>query len=597
MIAKVQPTRQHASSFRRLCKYLTTERDADTGELLSRGDVVLSDNVAGLDTVAIQMEGIAFVNPRCKDALCHYELAWPPGERPSRPQWMDCASYTLNALGYQDHQYMVVAHDDKKHFHIHIMVNKVHPETFKAHTPYRNWLTLDAAMRVLEARYGWTHTDGPTRWDEESKQAVRASYSERNALRTAQQQPTGAAAKFEHYHDEESLQTYMRREVAPLVRTLLTRQNVRWEVLHTFLAKYHLRIEKGEAGGYTVLAADHNIRVKASDVFRNNFAGRVNRETTESVLGPWTPASTSIQHSAPHLAQHSERNIAQREERKAQRRAERSALMDEYNQYRNRQREVCKAFTTDGRDCTQYLRDVLRQQKKEIRSSALSWPDKKVLLSQAAAQSVLEIRGLKLSIQRRRQEAFPKNLRSWVADRAADGDARAAAQLRGWRYADQRNQRRLDARLEANAMHIGPPPDHDSSTDWADLAQQRLAAQQKQQALANQIAAPRIWKIDRKTGDVSYALNGQVSVIDRGRVVTVLNQDKAAVLFGLEMAIQKYGTRIACTGTVEWKRMVSKVAAQHGISVQFTDPEMQHALRVLQRLANPRQRQQERGGR
>jgi hypothetical protein len=597
MIAKVQPTRQHASSFRRLCKYLTTERDADTGELLSRGDVVLSDNVAGLDTVAIQMEGIAFLNPRCKDALCHYELAWPPGERPSRPQWMDCASYTLNALGYQDHQYMVVAHDDKKHFHIHIMVNKVHPETFKAHTPYRNWLTLDAAMRVLEARYGWTHTDGPTRWDEESKQAVRASNSERNALRTAQQQPTGAAAKFEHYHDEESLQTYMRREVAPLVQTLLTRQNVSWEALHTFLAKYHLRIEKGEAGGYTVLAADHNIRVKASDVFRNNFAGRVNRETTESVLGPWTPASTSIQHSAPHLAQHSERNIAQREERKAQRRAERSALMDEYNQYRNRQREVCKAFTTDGRDCTQYLRDVLRQQKKEIRSSALSWPDKKVLLSQAAAQSVLEIRGLKLSIQRRRQEAFPKNLRSWVADRAADGDARAAAQLRGWRYADQRNQRRLDARLEANAMHIGPPPDHDSSTDWADLAQQRLAAQQKQQALANQIAAPRIWKIDRKTGDVSYALNGQVSVIDRGRVVTVLNQDKAAVLFGLEMAIQKYGSRIACTGTVEWKRMVSKVAAQHGISVQFTDPEMQNALRVLQRLANPRQRKQERGGR
>jgi hypothetical protein len=146
-------------------------------------------------------------------------------------------------------------------------------------------------------------------------------------------------------------------------------------------------------------------------------------------------------------------------------------------------------------------------------------------------------------------------------------------------------------------MHIGPPPDHDSSTDWADLAQQRLAAQQEQQALAHQIAATRIWQIDRKTGDVSYTLNGLVSVIDRGRVVTVLNQDKAAVLFGLEMAIQKYGTRIACTGTVEWKRMVTKTAAQHGISVQFTDPEMQYAMRLLQRLAHPRPHQQERGGR
>ena len=597
MIAKVQPTRKHASSFKRLCKYLTEERNANTEGLHLRGDVVLSDNIAGLDTAAIQMEGIAFLNPRCKDALCHYELSWPPGEMPTKEQWVDCASYTLSKLGYQDHQYMVVAHDDKKHFHIHIMVNKVHPETFKAHTPYRNWLTLDAAMRALEAKHGWTHTAGPTRWDEESKQAVRTSYSERNALRTTRQQPTGAAATFEHYHDEESLQTYIRREMAPRVQQLLNRHNVTWDDLHILLSKAHLRLEKGEAGGYTVLAVDHNIRVKASDVFRNNFAGKVNRQTTESSLGSWSPASTSLQQPAPHPALHSGRNIAQREERKAQRQANRSSLMDEYNQYRNRQREVCKGFTKDGRDGAQYLREVLRQQKKEIRVSALSWPDKKVLLSQAAAQSVLEVRALKLAIQQRRQEAFPKNYRTWAADKATEGDARAAAQLRGWRYADQRNQRRLDARLEANGLHIGPPPDDDGSTDWADLAQQRLASQQKEQALANQIAATRIWKIDRKTGDVSYTLNGQVSVIDRGRVVTVLNQDKAAVLFGLEMAIQKYGSRIARDGSVEWKRMVTKTAAQHGITVQFTDEEMQHALRLQKQMANPRQRQQERGGR
>jgi hypothetical protein len=338
-----------------------------------------------------------------------------------------------------------------------------------------------------------------------------------------------------------------------------------------------------------------------SDVFRNNFAGKINRQATETALGPWAPASTSgyeaDQQVAQHSGQHSARDGALREERKAQRHAERSSLMADYNQYRNGQRAECKRITAEGREARQHLMVSLRQRKKEIRASALSWPDKKALLSQAAAQSILEVRTLKLAVQQRRQEAFPKNLRTWVAERATEGDARAAAQLRGWRYADQRNQRRLDARLEANAMHISPPPDHDSSTDWADLAQQRLAAQQKQQALANQIAATRIWRIDRKTGDVSYALNGQVSVIDRGRIVTVLNQDKAAVLFGLEMAVQKYGSRIACDGSVEWKRMVTKVAAQQGISVQFTDPEMQYALRLLQRLANPRQRQQERGGR
>jgi hypothetical protein len=409
---------------------------------------------------------------------------------------------------------------------------------------------------------------------------------------------------FEHYQDQESFQTYVRREIAPRVRSLLTRQNATWDDLHRLLSKAHLKLEKGESGGYTVLAIDHNIRVKASDVFRNDFAGRINRQATETALGPWALASTSgyeaDQHAAQHCGQHDARNSALREERKALRHAERNSLMAEYNQYRNQQRAVCKGITAEGRDARQHLMVSLRQKKEgQIRASAAAVARQEKSYSPRQWPKLLsKYAHLKLAVQQRRQEAFPKNLRTWVAEQRRRRAMRGQRHnLRGWRYADQRNQRRLDASLETNAMHIGPPPDHDSSTDWADLAQQRLAAQQKQQALANQIAAPRIWKIDRKTGDVSYALNGQVSVIDRGRIVTVLNQDKAAVLFGLEMAVHKYGSRIACDGSVEWKRMVTKVAAQQGISVQFTDPEMLYAMRLLQRLANPRQRQQERGGR
>jgi hypothetical protein len=484
---------------------------------------------------------------------------------------------------------MIVAHDDKKHFHIHIMVNKVHPETLRAPTRYNNWLALDSAARLLEAKYGWAHTPGMTRWDEESKQAVPLSRSERNALRYARQQPTGAAAQVEHYQDQESLQSYVRAEVAPTVSSLLTRRNVTWEHLHFLLSKAHLRLEKGKLGGYTVLAIDHNIRVKASDVFRNNFAGKVNRQTTETTLGPWRPSSISPEQIAQHTVRTPVRNSSLREERKAQRRQDRDDLMDEYNRYRNRRRAACKTFTTDGREGRQYILDVLRQQKREIRASALPWPDKKVLLSQAAAQSVLEVRAFKLSIQRRRQEAFPKDLRSWVADKADEGDARAAAQLRGWRYADQRNQRRLDSTLDPNALHIGPSPEDNQKSDWANFVQQRLLAQQREQNLAQQIATTRIWTINRKTGDVSYMLNGRVSVIDRGRLVTVLNHDEAAIVFGLEMAVQKYGSRIACTGSEKWKRMVTWCAIKHGIFAQFTDPEMEGAFYQEQLLANPLQ--------
>ena len=197
-----------------------------------RGDVVLSWNLLGFDTAAGEMQGVASLNDRCKDAVCHYELSWPPGERPTRPQWTDSAVQTMKALGYEDHQYVIVAHDDKRHFHIHIRVNKVHPETLRAPTRYNNWLALDGAACFLEAKYCWARTPGMTRWDEESKQAAPISRSERIALRTAREQPTGAAAQFEHYQDQESFQSYVRREVGPSVRKLLTRQNVTWDHLH-----------------------------------------------------------------------------------------------------------------------------------------------------------------------------------------------------------------------------------------------------------------------------------------------------------------------------------------------------------------------------
>jgi hypothetical protein len=590
MIAKVQPSKHKSrSSFKRLLNYLTTERDATTGDTLLRGDVVLSNNLVGIDTAAAEMKALEFFNPRCHDAVFHYELAWPPGERPSRADWADAALHTLKQLGFKEHLYVIVAHDDKKHFHIHIMVNKIHPETYRSHTPSFSWLTLDAAVRFLEAKHGWAHTPGPMRWDEDTQQAVRTSKSERNALRSARQQPTGAAAQFEHYQDQESFQSYVRREVAPSVSKLLTRRNVTWDDLHRLLSKAHLRLEKGESGGYTVLAIDHNIRVKASDVFRNNFAGKVNRQNTETALGAWTPASTSGYEAAQHTVRTPVRNSALREERKAQRLSDRVSLMADYSQYRNRQREVCKGLTAQGREARQQLVMNLRQHKKEIRALAVPWSAKKILLSQATAQSVIEMRTLKVTVQERRQEQFPKDLRTWVAERAGEGDARAAAQLRGWRYADQRNQRRLDATLEPNALHIGPPPEDNLKSDWTNFVQQRLSAQQREQNLAKQIATTRIWTINRKTGDVSYMLNGKVSVIDRGRIVTVLNQEEAAIVFGLEMAVQKYGSRIACTGTEQWKRMVTMTAVKHGIFAQFTDPEMQGALHQQQLFAHPLQ--------
>ena len=98
--------------------------------------------------------------------------------------------------------------------------------------------------------------------------------------------------------------------------------------------------------------------------------------------------------------------------------------------------------------------------------------------------------------------------RLWNAERAAKGDARAAAHLRGWRYADQRNQRRLDTSLEPNALPLSPATPDEKKTDRSEFIEQWLAAQRRAENFSVKIATARIWTINRTTGDVSYTLNG-----------------------------------------------------------------------------------------
>ena len=293
MIAKqINRRKNSVSSFPRLFKYLTTELDPDTGARRKRctnRDIVWSENNLGfLDTAAYEMQGIAFLNVRCKDALYYYILSWPPGEVPVRTQWHDAVQHTLASLGFAEHQYVAVALKKGEHFSVHIIVNRVHPETFKAHTPSWSYCALSIACRELEAKYGWQPTRGIFRWDDLTQTVVRipphlrSSYSNKEPV----QVPTDTA--LDRCSTRATLLAYLRHHLALRVRTLLLRNHARWADLHSLLAEHQLRFERRRGCTYTIFNPQHNVRVKASDVFLHNFGGIHARRLTERQLGPWT---------------------------------------------------------------------------------------------------------------------------------------------------------------------------------------------------------------------------------------------------------------------------------------------------------------------
>jgi relaxase-like protein len=57
-----------------------------------------------------------------------YSLSWHTDERPTKEDQLEAARQTLKVLGLEAHQ-VIISHNDTAHPHVHVLVNRVHPET------------------------------------------------------------------------------------------------------------------------------------------------------------------------------------------------------------------------------------------------------------------------------------------------------------------------------------------------------------------------------------------------------------------------------------------------------------------------------------
>jgi hypothetical protein len=56
-------------------------------------------------------------------------LAWAPGQSPTKEEMCAAADSFMKAMGWAEHQALIVAHNDTRHPHLHLIINRVHPDT------------------------------------------------------------------------------------------------------------------------------------------------------------------------------------------------------------------------------------------------------------------------------------------------------------------------------------------------------------------------------------------------------------------------------------------------------------------------------------
>jgi hypothetical protein len=76
-----------------------------------------------------QEAGIRAGGRATENTVKHLSLNWSPEENPTREQMIEATDSFLNHMKWQEHQALLVAHEDKAYAHVHVMLNTIHPET------------------------------------------------------------------------------------------------------------------------------------------------------------------------------------------------------------------------------------------------------------------------------------------------------------------------------------------------------------------------------------------------------------------------------------------------------------------------------------
>ena len=101
-----------------------------------------------------KLAGVKATGRKLKKPMVHYSLSWAPDERPIRWTMRQAVDGSLKTLGLENHQALVVAHGDRAHPHVHVIVNRVDPETGKAANMGRDRIKLSKWAEGYEREQG-----------------------------------------------------------------------------------------------------------------------------------------------------------------------------------------------------------------------------------------------------------------------------------------------------------------------------------------------------------------------------------------------------------------------------------------------------------
>ncbi len=145
------------------------------------------------EQAATLMAATAQLSKRCRKAAYHAMIAWGLDEKPTPAMMQTIALKTLELAGLGEHQALIMGHGDKPHPHLHMLINRVHPETGRAWETKHDFALFDRIMRQLSDEHGFryipAHRFNPELTDDKpTKPNKRATWAGKRGAKTTRTQ-------------------------------------------------------------------------------------------------------------------------------------------------------------------------------------------------------------------------------------------------------------------------------------------------------------------------------------------------------------------------------------------------------------------------
>ena len=514
--SKMAAPKSLAANVRDLADYIAGPQAGGDGEKVERR--------GGLNFLAIDHDGqvqemidLAAVARRDAKPVQHWILSWREGEQPTPAQADEAAKMFLDELGLADHQAIYALHSDTHNWHLHLAINRMHPETEKLVTVNKSYdhKVAHRAVARIELRQRWQPEAG-------ALYAPDAQGEIKLAKRLGdERQPSARALAFEEHAGARSAERIAIEEAAPIIRRARS-----WRELHQTLGATGMRFEK-KGSGALLWIGDQPVKASA--------AGRdCSMSALQKRLGEFEPTVTPLP--SPPLQKVAARPLVPA-----------APLLASYLEQRQRfWEERVKPAAYAGRQRTEWRRLLDRQRQERAHILRGSWKGKgdalntfRSLIATQQAQEKADLRDRhkrERAAMARDREPFP-SYEDWLArsDRQAADEwrhrPRRPATIQGWRF-DQptpRDIRAVTAVLDGGRVHYHLP----------------------------------------KSGR-------SPAFTDRGKTIDIhQGRNREAVLAALQLSAQKWG-EFWIRGDAQFKRICVELAAEHGFKI--TNPELQQAI-------------------